>query len=312
MKKIRRLISLILTAAILLIVMTSVFAAGYTYKVTVSGGKYGKVNGADSVTVDVANGTMWNPDDYTVTVTDGKYYFKGFHISGQEGLVGATKITQDTVFVATYGVAGDSIEYTVNYHSVDGTELAPSQKFYGNVGDKPVVAFRYIEGYEPQAYNLTGTLKANAAENIFTFEYKEITASSGGTTTVVIVEGGGGGTGTGGGAGGTGGTGGNAGGQGTAGGNEGNQGGNGGQTGPVDIIDIDNPTTPLAPGGNGGSSSGSNENSGGSGGNGNGNGQKSGNGLLIGGLAAVAGAGIIAGVAIVLARRKKKKEESNE
>ena len=306
MKKIRRLVTLILTAAILLVVITSVFAAGYTYKVTISGGKYGKVNGADSVTVDIANGTMWNPDDYAVTVTDAKYYFKGFHISGQEGLVGATKITQDTVFVATYGVAGDSIEYTVNYHSVDGAELAPSQKFYGNVGDKPVVAFRYIEGYEPQAYNLTGTLKANAAENIFTFEYKEITASSGGTTTVVIVEGGGGGTGTGGG---TGGTGGNAGGQGTAGGNEGNE-QNEGQTGPVDIIDIDNPTTPLAPGGNGGSSSGSNENSGGSGGNGTG--QKSGNGLLIGGLAAVAGAGIIAGVTIALAKRKKKKEESNE
>ena len=29
---------------------------------------------------------------------------------------------------------------------------------YGNVGDKPVVAYKYIDSYIPQAYALTKTL----------------------------------------------------------------------------------------------------------------------------------------------------------
>ena len=50
--------------------------------------------------------------------------------------------------------------------------MAESQTFYGNVGDKPVVAYRYIENYVPQALALTKTLSKNAAENVFTFTYK--------------------------------------------------------------------------------------------------------------------------------------------
>ncbi len=61
--------------------------------------------------------------------------------------------------------------YTVQYKDADGNELAESQTFYGNVGDKPVVAYRYIENYVPQALALTKTLSENAAENVFTFTY---------------------------------------------------------------------------------------------------------------------------------------------
>ena len=50
--------------------------------------------------------------------------------------------------------------------------MLPSEVFYGNVGDKPVIACKYIEGYEPQASGLTKTLKENAAENVLTFIYK--------------------------------------------------------------------------------------------------------------------------------------------
>lgn len=49
--------------------------------------------------------------------------------------------------------------------------LEDSQTFYGNVGDKPVVAYTYIDGYTPEYRNLTKTLSANAAENVFTFNY---------------------------------------------------------------------------------------------------------------------------------------------
>lgn len=85
------------------------------------------------------------------------------------------------------------VAYTVNYQDADGNELAPSQQFYGNVGDKPVVAYRYIDGYIPQAAALTKTLSSNEAENVFTFVYEEgesgtvveTPGTPGGVTTVV-------------------------------------------------------------------------------------------------------------------------------
>ena len=63
------------------------------------------------------------------------------------------------------------VAYTVNYEDEQGNKLAESQTFYGNVGDKPVVAYRYIEDYVPQALSLTKTLSDNEAENVFTFKY---------------------------------------------------------------------------------------------------------------------------------------------
>ena len=60
-----------------------------------------------------------------------------------------------------------------------GTPLLESQTFYGAVGDRPVVAFQYVDGYQPQAYNLTGTLSSNEAENVFTFTYTETEAPAG-------------------------------------------------------------------------------------------------------------------------------------
>lgn len=88
------------------------------------------------------------------------------------------------------------VAYTVNYQDADGNELAPSQQFYGNVGDKPVVAYRYIDGYIPQAAALTKTLSSNEAENVFTFVYEE---GESGTVveTVTVTEGTGAAAGTG-------------------------------------------------------------------------------------------------------------------
>ena len=63
------------------------------------------------------------------------------------------------------------VAYTVNYQDTSGKSLAESQTFYGNVGDKPVVAYRYVENYIPDALALTKTLSDNESENVFTFTY---------------------------------------------------------------------------------------------------------------------------------------------
>ncbi len=63
------------------------------------------------------------------------------------------------------------VAYTVHYQDASGKSLAESQTFYGNVGDKPVVAYRYIENYIPDALALTKTLSDNESENVFTFTY---------------------------------------------------------------------------------------------------------------------------------------------
>ena len=83
------------------------------------------------------------------------------------------------------------VAYTVQYLDENGNELAPSNTFYGSIGDKPVVAFQYIEGYLPQAYNLTKTLSANEADNVFPFVYtpsyetiERVEVTEGGTTVI--------------------------------------------------------------------------------------------------------------------------------
>lgn len=229
----------------------SVYADEYQYQVTVDGGLQGTVTGETKV--EIANGGQWNPNDYMdkVTVKDKKYYLKGFQISGQEGLVGATKIDHDTDFVAVYGIKGDTVAYTVQYLDASGKELREARTFYGNVGDKPVAAYQYIDGYQPQAYNLTGTLTSNAAANLWTFRYEAVTAEAAGGAS--------GGNGTGNGAADTNGA---AGGNGATGGaavqGESGASGNGGQDGaavadadsqsqePAEVIDLDDEETPLA------------------------------------------------------------------
>lgn len=81
------------------------------------------------------------------------------------------EVTGDQEYVVAYGIKGDQVAYTINYQDANGNKLADSQTFYGNVGDKPVVAYTYIDGYTPEYRNLTKTLSANAAENVFTFNY---------------------------------------------------------------------------------------------------------------------------------------------
>lgn len=138
-----------------------------------------------------------------VTLKDsGKYYIRGIRESGKDNnTVYYTTFTVegDKDYVIAYGILGDAVAYTVNYEDESGNSLAPSETYYGNVGDRPVVSYLYFEGYQPQAYNLIGRLSENAAENVFTFVYRRVgagetvtvpgTTTTTTTTTTVVNEG---------------------------------------------------------------------------------------------------------------------------
>lgn len=180
----------------------------YTYTVNFYTGNHGSFAGTSHVMVDnsksgssyqisgggsvvTVSGLMRNDvvsfDAALVGAVDlgenSKYYVKGIRQSGRDNdtvSLSAFRVEKDQDYVIAYGIRGELTSYTVNYQDTSGRTLAPSRTYYGNVGDRPVVAFLYIEGYEPQAYNLTRTLTANAAENIFTFEYSRPQSSGGG------------------------------------------------------------------------------------------------------------------------------------
>ncbi|WP_434309828.1 MucBP domain-containing protein [Hominifimenecus sp. rT4P-3] len=149
----------------------------YTYTVRIFAGAQGTIGGQEVVVYkDLPYNARINFNPKSVSLNDdSKYYFKGLRESGSDNSEASSllsfAVTGDQDYVVAYGIRGNSVAYTVNYQDEDGNTLAPSETFYGNVGDRPVVAFLYIEGYQPQAYNLTGTLSENAADNVFTFTY---------------------------------------------------------------------------------------------------------------------------------------------
>ena len=194
MKRWKKLLVSLLTVLMTIGASTmSVMAAnGYTYKVTLSAGNKGTINGQAKVERDsvVAGSTVtFNLKD--VQVTDDKYYIKGIRLSGrdnEEVLASPVldNVTGDADYVVAYGIKKDIVAYTVNYQDASGKALAESQTFYGNVGDKPIVAYQYIENYIPDALALTKTLSNNESENVFTFTYKPGATDRVVTTTTTI------------------------------------------------------------------------------------------------------------------------------
>ena len=259
-KKAKKIASLVVFCLLLAGLSSPVFA-DTTYQVRVYGGNAssGELKVGDgtvyteTVTIDPENryGTF-TFDLENVKVNDERYFAKGIKEAGEDNskyMTGEQLIRRDIDYVVVYGMKSTMVEYTVHYVDANGDPLAEPQTFYGNIGDKPVVAFRYFENYQPQAYNLTKTLSEDASENVFTFEYTETVPE----TIVIVVPGqpGGGQQGgqqQGGQGGQQEGQGGQQGGQdgGQQGGQDGGQqGGQGDNPEPVDIIDID---PPLAPG----------------------------------------------------------------
>lgn len=177
MKKWKKMLVSLLTICLFssLSVVSALAAEEYTYTVTLSTGNRGTIDGSDKVVVTgLKMGEEVSFSKSQVAVTDSKYYVKGIRLSGRDNnpLEPETfKVTGDADYVVAYGIVGDMVSYTVNYQDESGKELAPSDTFYGNVGDKPVVAYQYIEHFVPNAYAMTKTLSENEAENVFTFVY---------------------------------------------------------------------------------------------------------------------------------------------
>lgn len=187
MKRWRRFFCMSVSFCMLCLFAISALAAEgtgpYTYKVRFFSGRQGSLNGEEVVVLEGLHyGDQVTFNRNSVVLKDGsKYYFKGIRRSGEDNnTVGRLTftVTEDQDYVVAYGIWGNRTSYTVNYVDEAGNALAESETYYGNVGDKPVVAYLYIDDYRPQAYNLTQTLSANAADNEFTFVYTPIPAAA--------------------------------------------------------------------------------------------------------------------------------------
>ena len=189
MKTFTRLTSFLLTLVILLFCNISSFAENRDYRVRIYPGNTGTINNTSSVFS--ANKSNFN--EPTPVANEG-YYVKGFKQTGRDTIMAnIPPITCDQDYVVAYGIDGGQVPYTIRYLE-SGTErvLAPERTYYGDVGDKPVASYLYIDGYQPQVRAITGTLKANG-DNTWTFYYTRIVTPTTTTTTTTTTTGGGGG-----------------------------------------------------------------------------------------------------------------------
>lgn len=172
--------------------------ADYTYTVRIFAGGHGTIGGSTVAEYTLGYGERFSGfDRSSVTVDDsGRYYVMGIREAGRDNDTAVTSpsftVTRDVDYVVAYGIATDMVAYTVNYVDTEGNQLADSQTYYGNVGDSPVIAYTYIEGYQPQAYNLTGALLADESRNVYTFIYSlipaEVVISTTTTTTATAAD----------------------------------------------------------------------------------------------------------------------------
>lgn len=308
----------VLALAVVMVLGTMVVFADYDYTMTVSAGRGSitlpadKITSAEALTTDpTKNIVKINGKEVTVTPPDADHFVIGLKDAGHDNgaLLAANKEVkladrnEDTELVVAYGLKSDMVEYTINYvEAGTGNVLLPAETHYGVDGSKPVVSYKYVENYLPDAYNRTGTLVRGGA-NTFTFYYYEVDAEGNVITVVNNVAGGGAGA-AGAGAAGAGGAGAAA-----AGGANIADGAvplDGGQ--PNDVVDIDDGGTPTTdnPDGQGGEGDGTDIDDGTTPGAG-------GNGInwpaVGGGVGAVA---LIAAIAALLAKRKKDAEEDDD
>ena len=157
--------------------------AAYSYTVRVFPGDKGTVDGKkDPIVRVVEPGYEWNGSDFdygerAASDTD-KYYVRGIREAGRDNnttnnLINPSfTVDRDIDLVVAYGVKGSDVTYKINYLEY-GTnkKLIDPRTYHGNIGDKPVVAYLYIDGYVPQYKNVTGTLDADSTKNEWTFYY---------------------------------------------------------------------------------------------------------------------------------------------
>ncbi len=156
---------------------------GYGYTVTFYAGLQGhfgsntsnktitkKCDAGEEITISLA--------DLDFHIDNNEYYAKGLRQTGHDNDeykdINSKTITvdEDMAFEVAYGIKGGMVKYVVEYVSAkDGSELHESDTYYGMIGDKPVVSYKYVENYLPDAYNKGKTLSADESENVYTFTY---------------------------------------------------------------------------------------------------------------------------------------------
>lgn len=176
MKRLKKLFIMMMSLTVFLSLAYTQVSA-YGYKVTLYTGNQGTINSQNEMSINVSKGQMVSLDLSQIELPqDSKYYVKGIRLSGHDSvdnLDPATFVVNgDLDYVVVYGVKGNQVAYTIRYVDENGKQLSEDTVLYGNVGDKPVVAYKYIDSYIPQSYALTKTLVENEKENVFTFTYK--------------------------------------------------------------------------------------------------------------------------------------------
>lgn len=165
------------------------FEQPYEYQVLLYPGD-GTLNGVSEAVPYVPKNGYVEIDYSSAMPNDDRYYVKGVRLAGLDNSRATTSadrvlnlpVDGDAQYVVAYGLKKNQVAYTINFVDAAGNQIADPETLYGNPGDKPVVAFRYIDNYLPTTYNLTKTLSENAADNVFTFTYN---AAPGVTYTVV-------------------------------------------------------------------------------------------------------------------------------
>ena len=192
MKKVQRIAVLVLSACLVFGMMT-VSAFGYDYQLEVSAGN-GSFSDGDtlkgttaSIDIDSAKLKVGNKE-VDIKAPDANHFVIGMKVAGHDNsevftdsvnLVESSSpiYNEDASLVVAYGLKSNMVKYTIRYVAADdGTVVHDPEEHFGVVGQKPVVSYKYVEGYLPDAYNRTGPLERDG-ENVFTFYYYKVDAN---------------------------------------------------------------------------------------------------------------------------------------
>ena len=153
----------------------------YGYTVTVYSGEQGHFSGGKTeVTINCEPGktVVIDLDALGFKMDNDEYYPRGLRQAGHDNdemlqsPMTLPSVDEDMSFEVAYGIKGGMVSYVVNYvEKNSGKTLRHSDTYYGMKGDKPVVSYKYIENYQPQAYKLGKTLSADESQNVFDFKY---------------------------------------------------------------------------------------------------------------------------------------------
>ena len=177
------LLSLVLAFAFLTIpgYATVDKTAGYGYTITIYAGLHGhfgqdKNNKTLQIKAEAGKALTVDLNELDFTLDDNNYYVRGLRQAGHDNdeirSITILSVDEDISYEVAYGIKGGMVQYVINYLNAEtGEPLRQSDTYYGMAGDKPVVSYKYIEKYMPDAYNKGKTLVEDESQNVFNFRY---------------------------------------------------------------------------------------------------------------------------------------------